>query len=138
MNERGFTRSRQLSILSGLILCSITALPASAEPTQQAVAAFKSQVTAIEDRLSRQHQAPASFLATSGSDPRAPTRLRQGELIIEPMATPNETKLPGALLHHWRGTAFAPKATAADFERLLRDFDAYPQRFARRSSTPKS
>jgi hypothetical protein len=38
--------------------------------------------------------------------------------------------LPGALLHHWRGTAFAPGATAADFERLLRDFDAYPKRFA--------
>ena len=34
------------------------------------------------------------------------------------------------MLHHWRGTAFAPGATAADLERLLRDFEAYPQDFA--------
>jgi hypothetical protein len=34
------------------------------------------------------------------------------------------------MLHHWRGTAFAPRATAADFERLMKDFNAYPQRFS--------
>ena len=38
--------------------------------------------------------------------------------------------LPGALLHHWRGTAFAPGATAADFERLMKDFDDYPRNFS--------
>ena len=35
-----------------------------------------------------------------------------------------------ALLHHWRGTAFAPGATAAQFEEMLRDFGAYPHVFA--------
>jgi hypothetical protein len=34
------------------------------------------------------------------------------------------------LLHHWRGTAFAPGAKAADFERLMKDFNAYPQHFS--------
>lgn len=34
------------------------------------------------------------------------------------------------MLHHWRGTAFAPGATAADFERLMRKFSAYPQLYA--------
>lgn len=34
------------------------------------------------------------------------------------------------MLHHWRGTAFAPGATAADFERLMRNFGAYPRRYA--------
>ena len=38
--------------------------------------------------------------------------------------------LPGALLHDWRGTAFVPGAKAADFERLMRDFNAYPQHFS--------
>jgi len=32
--------------------------------------------------------------------------------------------------HHWRGTAFAPGATAADFERLMKDFNGYPKFFA--------
>jgi len=34
------------------------------------------------------------------------------------------------MLHHWRGTAFVPGARAADFERLMRDFSAYPRVFA--------
>jgi hypothetical protein len=34
------------------------------------------------------------------------------------------------MLHHWRGTAFVAGAKAADFERLLRDFDAYPRHFS--------
>ena len=34
------------------------------------------------------------------------------------------------MLHHWRGTAFVPGATAADFERLMRDFSAYPRHYA--------
>jgi hypothetical protein len=38
--------------------------------------------------------------------------------------------LSGALLHHWRGTAFVPGAKALDFEKLLRDFNAYPQHFS--------
>jgi len=33
-------------------------------------------------------------------------------------------------LHDWRGTAFAPGATVADFERLMRDFEGYPQHFS--------
>ena len=33
-------------------------------------------------------------------------------------------------LHDWRGTAFVPGATAADFENLMRDFSAYPQNFS--------
>ena len=34
------------------------------------------------------------------------------------------------MLHHWRGTAFAPGATTQDFERLMKNFNAYPQRFS--------
>jgi len=38
--------------------------------------------------------------------------------------------LPGAMLHHWRGTAFAPGVKAADFERLMKNFSAYSQIYA--------
>jgi hypothetical protein len=34
------------------------------------------------------------------------------------------------MVHDWRGTAFAPGATAGDFEKLMRDFEAYPKNFA--------
>jgi hypothetical protein len=57
-------------------------------------------------------------------------RLRRGELIVEKLTPSTGADLPGAMLHHWRGTAFAPGAKAADFERLMRDFNAYPQHFS--------
>jgi hypothetical protein len=56
--------------------------------------------------------------------------LRQGELIVEKLTPAGGADLPGAMLHHWRGTAFAPGAKAADFERLMKNFNAYPQRFS--------
>jgi hypothetical protein len=34
------------------------------------------------------------------------------------------------MIHHWRGTAFVPGAKATDFERLMKHFSAYPQRFS--------
>jgi len=36
-------------------------------------------------------------------------------------------ELPGALLHDWRGAAFIAGGKAADFERLMKDFNAYPK-----------
>jgi len=60
---------------------------------------------------------------------QAELRLSKGELIIEQLTPSSAADMPGAMLHHWRGTAFAPKAKAADFERLMKNFNAYPQRF---------
>jgi hypothetical protein len=65
-------------------------------------------------------------------------RLRNGELIVvrivdripgQPFSS-SETEFSGSLLHHWRGTAFVPGATAADFERLMQNFPAYLRYFS--------
>lgn len=57
-------------------------------------------------------------------------RLRRGELIVEQLTPTQGVDLPGAMLHHWRGTAFAPGVKAADFERLMKDFNTYPRRYS--------
>ena len=57
-------------------------------------------------------------------------RVRRGELVIEELTPAAGSELPGGLLHHWRGTAFAPGATAKDFERVMRDFGGYSRVFA--------
>jgi hypothetical protein len=103
---------------------------AAAEPSAEAVAAFNSYVSAVESRLARQHGSPDGFLAPLASPAESDTRLRQGELIVEQLTPATGAVFSGAMLHHWRGTAFAPGATAADFERLMEDFNAYPQRFS--------
>lgn len=104
----------------------LIAAPATslAQPTPQAIAGFNSYVQRLESRLAQQHQSAATFLI-----PENESDLRQDDLIIERL-TPSHQSLPGAMLHHWRGTIFVPHATAADFERLLRNFPAYPQIFS--------
>ena len=57
-------------------------------------------------------------------------RLRRGELVIEKLTPSSGAVFSGAMLHHWRGTAFAAGAKATDFERVMRDYGTYPQHFS--------
>ncbi len=84
----------------------------------------------MESRLAEQHHAQSSFLARLASDPHIEARLRRGELIVDKLTPSTPPVSSGALLHHWRGTAFVPGATAADFLRVTQDFNSYPKYFA--------
>jgi hypothetical protein len=112
------------------VLLSVTAIAlnlpiAAAEPSSAAVAAFNSYISGIESRITQQHQSAGAFLAPASLD-----RLRRGEFIIEKLRPDPAPSMPGAMLHHWRGTAFVAGATAADFERLMKNYTGYPQTFA--------
>jgi hypothetical protein len=100
-----------------------------AGPTSSASAAFDDYAQQVEGRLSTEHRAVSTFLVLghTNSD-RETARLRSGEMIVERL-TPS-AEVPDAMLHDWRGTAFAPGATAADFERVMRNLGSYPKTFA--------
>ncbi len=91
----------------------------AADPPPAANDAFNRYSREVDLRLDRQHRSTDGFLARAGFDAR-----RQ---FIERLQTP---EIPGALLRHWRGTAFAPGARASDFERLIGDIAGYPRYFA--------
>jgi len=97
----------------------------AAGPTVAATSAFDRYVSQVESRLENQHKSGKDFLATADW-----VRLRGGEPVIEQVTSGGESDLPGAMLHHWRGTAFVPGAKAADFEQKMKDFTAYPTRYA--------
>jgi hypothetical protein len=120
-----------LLLVYGLLIFVFVASPACAlgEPSPAATSAFNSYIGVVESRLSQQHRSQTAFFASVASSPEKEVHLRKGEVIIERLG-PSDGALRGAMLHHWRGTAFAPGAKAADFERLMKDFDAYPQYFA--------
>jgi len=103
---------------------------ADAEAPAAAVQAFDRYVAKVEARLGDQHRATTHFIAGLSTDLKSSAHLRNGELVIEHLTPAGEPGPPGALLHHWRGTAFVAGSTAADFERLMKNFDAYPQHFA--------
>ena len=112
------------ALIAGAVLCCFSGM-ALAEPTASATASLNAYLGTVEARLAQQHQNGGSILAPVDQE-----RLRNGELIIERLAPASTAAFPGAMLHHWRGTAFAPGAKAADFEHLMRNYSAYPQYYA--------
>lgn len=117
---------------AGLLLLLAGPTWIGAQPSREATAAFNSYVTKVEARLQAQHQSAGGFLA-----PVDLGRLHQGELITEQITAGAGMELPGALLHDWRGSAFIAGGKAADFERLMQDFNAYPRIYAPQVLTAK-
>jgi hypothetical protein len=133
--KRLVPHSRTLSLLGAAWLLLPSPHLLMAEPTPAAVAAFNAYTATVESRLAQQHRSRNAFLAAAANPQDAnlqdaELRLRRGDLVLECLTPASTPGLSGALLHHWRGTAFVPGANAADFERLIRGFDAYPQNFA--------
>ena len=102
-----------------LLTCSLLA---AEEPTPAAVAGFNEYVGRVEARLAAQHKSTVGFLA-----PVDRARLQNGELVIEQLTPAAGAEMPGALMQDWRGTAFVPGATGADFEKVMRNFASFPQ-----------
>jgi hypothetical protein len=123
-------RSRTLTLICRLLLVAATPACARGDAPPAAVSAFNSYIHALESRLALQHRSRIAFLAISAPAPQTEARLRHGDLLIEQLTPSTTQDFPGAMLHHWRGTAFVPAAHAADFERLMKDLPAYPQHFS--------
>jgi hypothetical protein len=111
--------------VAATVALAVTAARADG-PNAEATAKFDAYVAKLESRLAQQHRAAAAFVML----PTDAAKLRSGELSIEELTQEGGGELRGAMLHHWRGTAFAPGASAADFERLMRDYSSYPQRYS--------
>jgi hypothetical protein len=127
MMQRRVTTSGFRVVASGLLIFAVAPFNSLAEPTSSALSAYDRYINVFESRLAQQHRSLTTFLVTPGSATQE--RLRQGEFIVEPITPPAGSDFPGALMHHWRGTAFAAGAKASDFERVMSDFDAYPKNF---------
>jgi hypothetical protein len=129
MND-SLQRSRALILaILALLIGSGSAPPVWPEAPPKAVAEFNAYVSKTEIRLAQQHKSSAGFLASVQSSGNTDERLRHGEVVIVKL-TPDKGEVPGGMLHHWRGTAFVKGATAADFERLMKNISTYPQMYS--------
>ena len=129
--QRRMVESMQRGIFQFAVLCGILTglggLHLWAEAPARAVTAFDGYTSTVESRLAQQYRTPDGFLGGEAGTPAGQERLRQGEVIIDELKTPD---VSGAMLHDWRGSAFVPGASAAGFEKLLRNFDGYSKIFA--------
>jgi len=134
MNPRGHSLLKASWLLAGLIfLQPLPCAPAGAvaPPPQPAASTdFNTYIEGVESRLSHQHQSQTGFLAELDSNRATRDRLRRGELVIENLSPDSHANNHGAMLHHWRGTAFVPEARMEDFDRLMKDFGSYPRHFS--------
>jgi len=130
MMQRQSHEFRKELAVCGLLIFVTGSCRAVAEPSPAAVAAFNNYVVADESRIASQHLSQNGFLAPLASEINTEARLRRGEVIIERLTPTSSADMSGAMLHHWRGTAFVSGAKAADFERLMKNFNAYPQYFS--------
>jgi len=103
----------------------------AAELQEATVKAFERYVAAAEGRPG----APFLWFDTRAAAERERLLgdLRNGELVIERLrARPGgrDVDVPGGMIHHWIGTVFIPKATAAAAVRLLQDYDHHAAIYA--------
>jgi hypothetical protein len=93
----------------------------AARLTESAERAYENYVANVEARLAKNHARPATFLAASGD---------ASDYLQVEAVNGGTWKVPGALLHHWRATAFVPNATPAEMLAVLRDFRNFPRYYA--------
>jgi hypothetical protein len=96
--------------------CSAAQAPASAN------AAFDTYVRTVEARIAGQHASAGRFIVLP-----SPSSEGDAAPLIERIAV---ASVPGGLVHHWRASQFLPGVRAAELERLLRNYSAYPTLFA--------
>ena len=118
---------RRISVVCGVV---VLAVPAVAEAPVKAVAGYERYISGVEARLVGQHWSDLGFVVGVDSGAGVSARVRGGDVVVERLTPDGGDALPGAVVHHWRGTVFVPGATAAEVERLMRGFDAYPRVFA--------
>src|SRR5215469_6954994 len=115
---------------AGILALSLTVPALADQPGKDALDRWSNYEAAVEMRLSKHHSSQENFFSGQLATPEGRARVRRGEQIIERVQPPEGTDLPGAMLHHWRGSGFAAGAKAADFEKLMLDFGSYPRQFA--------
>jgi hypothetical protein len=74
----------------------------------------------MEARLEKGH----SFL-WADELPGGTRRLRQGDILVSPMAGHGTQSVPNGLIHHWIGAAFLPRATVENVLTTVHDYDRY-------------
>jgi len=116
-------------VLTSLVLCFPTSGSELEPPTAQA---YEKYVKTAQARMQNEVNDPGHFLRIDGlpdaQKAAVISRLRSGELIIQPMTTTEHqapVQIPGGLVHHWFAIAFIPGVTARQVLQLSQHYDRY-------------
>jgi hypothetical protein len=120
-------RRKSGSLIIAIVISFAHLLPAqSARLTQPTIDSFNAYVSQAEAQMQPEAGAGRLFSIDRLAEPdRKQTydRLRAGEVIIEPVR--RDARVPGGLIHHWRGLAFFPRVSLAATIQLLQSYGRY-------------
>jgi hypothetical protein len=105
----------------------------AAELTPKTLAVFDRYVSTAEQRIARELAQPSTFLwadTLGGRKGDVLRRLQSGEIIVERLRLDGSQEMPAALLHHWIGSVFIPRAHLRDAVALMEDYDRHSIIFA--------
>jgi hypothetical protein len=136
------TRSRlRWLVIIIIITITIGALapsPLIADRLQPGAAAgFTRYVQLTEERMQLELRPNGAFLWIDALTPErrreAETALRRGEIVTDRIETRDPAglvRLPGALIHHWVGLIFVPKASLDQVLRTVQDYDHHQRYYS--------
>jgi hypothetical protein len=109
----------------------------ASQPKPEAVQAWDRYVALTEARVDAQQSDINNFLFPSAesAEQRAvgEAKLKSGEIVVQKLQTTEDGKqieAPGALIHHWMGTAFIEKGTIKQAFAVLQDYDHHTTTYA--------
>ena len=114
------------------VLATLGGIPArAAELKPETAAFFDRYIRAVEARMDediRDNQFLVVDRLPESRREQAYDQLKQGQIYIEELHARQDDgplHIPGALIHHWSGVIFIPKATLSEALSILQDYDQH-------------
>jgi hypothetical protein len=115
---------------AGLVLLIATSTAYAAKLKPEAAEGWDRYVALTEDRIYREQHDLDHFLwidsMPNQTRSAVEARLRNGQVVIDKLRTEDKgapIRTPGALIHHWIGIAFIPKANVQQALTLVQDYN---------------
>jgi len=110
--------------LANLLLLLTPALCSAIDLKPETLQAWNDYVRAAKTRMEDRARGHATFLWL-GEERELTQRVREGEVLVEPVDGDSPHTVPGGLIHDWIGAVFVPKAKLDDVMGVLDDYGHY-------------
>ncbi len=121
-----YTHDRPAVALLWLGMLGFTVPINAATLRSETVAAWDDYLQTVNGNLQDRLRPGGSFLGTL-NNPEQAAKMREGEIVVDPVSGQNPLKVPGGLIHHWTGAMFLPSVKLDDMLEVTRDYDHYKE-----------
>lgn len=90
------------------------------------VRAWEDYLSNADRQMQARIQCKQPFLWIDEAPGRA-ARVRNGEIVAEPLQSPGTEHVANGLIHHWIGAVFIPGASSGELLSVVHDYDSYKE-----------